>query len=113
MSFKSDLFKCTLILADRFYPSSKGCAKYVLIKEDAAFKDNVYRDSSCGFEIDRDFNAACNLFKYMKKQIGLGTSKFTPIELDKLVKDCIRNKITYDFQVIGNVQYNDNKLLNH
>ena len=49
----------------------------------------------------------------MKKQIGLGTSKSTPIELDKLVKDYIRNKITYYFQVIGNVQYNDNKLLNH
>ena len=86
MSFKSDLFKCTLILADRFYPSSKGCAKYVLIKEDAAFKDNVYRDSSCGFEIDRDFNAACNLFKYMR----CAPSKFTPIELDKLVNDLIK-----------------------
>ena len=49
----------------------------------------------------------------MKKQIGWGTSKFTPIELDKLVNDCIKNRIIYYFQAIGNVQYNDNKLLSH
>ena len=113
IKFKSDLFKHTFVLADRFYPSSKRCVKCGSIKEDLSLKDRIYRCPNCGFEIDRDFNAACNLFKYMKKKIGWGTSKFTPIELDKLVNDCIKNKIIYYFQAIGNIQYNDNELLNH
>ena len=113
IKFKSDLFKHAFVLADRYYPSSKRCVKCGSIKEELSLKDRVYRCPSCGFEIDRDFNAACNLFKYMKKQIGWGTSKFTPIELDKLVNDCIKNKIVYYFQAIGNGQYNDNKPLSH
>ena len=81
IKFKSDLFKHTFVLADRYYPSSKRCVKCGSIKEELSLKDRVYRCPSCGFEI--------------------------------LVNDCIKNKIIYYFQAIGNAQYNDNKLLNH
>lgn len=90
MPFKSDLFKRILILEDRFYPSPKGCAKYVLIKEDTAFKDRVYRGPSCGIGIDLDFNTTCNSFKCIKKN-RMELTKFTHIELDKLINDCIKN----------------------
>ena len=83
--------------ADRFYPSSKRCIKCGNIKEDLSLSDRVYRCNYCGYTIDRDFNAACNLFKYMKKKIGFGTSKLTIAEKDKLINDCIKNGLNYSF----------------
>lgn len=83
--------------ADRFFPSSKRCIKCGNIKEDLNLNNRVYRCDSCGIAIDRDFNAACNLFKYMKNKIGFGTSKLTIAEKDKIINDCIKNDINYSF----------------
>ena len=47
-------------VVDRFYPSSKRCSKCGRIKKELKLKDRVYR-CECGFEIDRDLNAAINL----------------------------------------------------
>ena len=47
-------------IVDRFYPSSKKCSQCGGIKNDLKLKDRVYR-CECGFEIDRDLNAAINL----------------------------------------------------
>ena len=83
--------------ADRFFPSSKRCIKCGNIKGDLNLNDRVYHCDSCGIAIDRDFNAACNLFKYMKNKIGFGTSKLTIAEKDKIINDCIKNDINYSF----------------
>ena len=67
--FKRQLeYKCKfrgieIIIADRFYPSSKTCSKCGKIKNDLRLKDRVYR-CDCGLEIDRDLNAAINLSRY-------------------------------------------------
>ena len=50
-----------LIVADRFYPSSKTCSSCGKIKDDLKLKDRVYRCPQCGTIIDRDLNAAINL----------------------------------------------------
>ena len=47
-------------IVDRFYPSSKKCSQCGRNKNDLKLKDRVYR-CECGFEIDRDLNAAINL----------------------------------------------------
>lgn len=47
-------------LVDRFYPSSKKCSACGRIKRDLKLKDRIYR-CECGFELDRDLNAAINL----------------------------------------------------
>ena len=47
-------------IVDRFYPSSKKCSQCGLIKKDLKLKDRIYR-CECGFELDRDLNAAINL----------------------------------------------------
>ncbi|WP_105310014.1 RNA-guided endonuclease InsQ/TnpB family protein [Dorea sp. Marseille-P4042] len=52
-----------LIVADRFYPSSKLCSCCGNIKKDLKLSDRVYR-CACGNIIDRDFQASINLKAY-------------------------------------------------
>ena len=61
-------YKCSdkgiqLIVADRFYPSSKLCSCCGNIKKDLKLSDRVYR-CECGNIIDRDFQASINLKAY-------------------------------------------------
>lgn len=49
-----------LIVADRFYPSSKLCSCCGNIKKDLKLSDRIYK-CDCGNVIDRDFQAALNL----------------------------------------------------
>ncbi len=64
--FKRQLeYKCKfrgieLVVADRFYPSSKTCSQCGKVKKDLKLKDRVY-NCSCGLSIDRDLNASINL----------------------------------------------------
>ena len=50
-------------LVDTFYPSSKTCSCCGEIKKDLKLNDRIYKCSSCGLEIDRDYNASINLEK--------------------------------------------------
>ena len=52
-----------LRLVPTFYPSSKTCSCCGGIKKDLKLKDRIYKCSSCGLEIDRDYNASINLEK--------------------------------------------------
>ena len=61
-------YKCNdkgiqLIVADRFYPSSKLCSCCGNIKKALKLSDRVYR-CECGNMIDRDFQASINLKAY-------------------------------------------------
>ena len=55
-----------LIVADRFYPSSKLCSCCGNIKKDLKLSDRIYR-CECGNIIDRDFQASINLKTYGEK----------------------------------------------
>ena len=50
-----------LRVVSRWYPSSKTCACCGYIKKDLKLSDRVYICDDCGFEMDRDLNAAINL----------------------------------------------------
>ena len=52
-----------LRLVDTFYPSSKTCSCCGSIRKDLKLNDRIYKCSSCGIEIDRDYNASINLEK--------------------------------------------------
>ena len=52
-----------LIVADRFYPSSKLCSCCGAIKKDLRLSDRIYK-CDCGNVIDRDFQASLNLKVY-------------------------------------------------
>ena len=64
LQYKCSEYGIQLIVADRFYPSSKACSCCGFIKSDLKLNDRVYRCNSCGLEIDRDLNAAENLANY-------------------------------------------------
>ena len=64
ITYKSELNGIELVVADRFYPSSKTCSKCGFIKKDLKLKDRVYRCPHCGAVIDRDLNASLNLSMY-------------------------------------------------
>jgi IS605 OrfB family transposase len=60
IEYKSEWFGVDVQFVDRFFPSSKMCSNCGCIKEDLKLSDRVYK-CDCGFEIDRDLNAAINL----------------------------------------------------
>lgn len=53
-----------LILANKWFPSSKRCSKCGHVKSDLTLKDRIYKCNECGNIIDRDLNAAINLKQY-------------------------------------------------
>lgn len=61
-------YKCNdsgiqLVVADKFYPSSKLCSCCGNIKKDLKLSDRIYR-CQCGNVMDRDFQASVNLKAY-------------------------------------------------
>ena len=65
MEYKCEAKGIKLQFADRFYPSSKTCSCCGHIKKDLKLTDRTYICSECGLVIDRDFNAALNLERYV------------------------------------------------
>jgi putative transposase len=58
--YKASWHGIKIIVADRFYPSSKICCKCGKVKKDLKLSDRIY-SCECGNVIDRDLNAAINL----------------------------------------------------
>ena len=63
IEYKSAWNNIPVIIADRFFPSSKLCSCCGNIKKDLKLSDRVYR-CECGNVIDRDYQAALNLKRY-------------------------------------------------
>lgn len=76
-----------IIVADRFYPSSKICHQCGKIKENLTLKDRVYVCDECGLKCDRNYNASVNLYKLISKQIRQVLPEFTPADLTAMLDD--------------------------
>ena len=63
IEYKSDWNNITVIVADRFFPSSKLCSCCGEIKKDLKLPDRIYQ-CDCGNIIDRDYQASLNLKQY-------------------------------------------------
>ena len=61
--YKSKWINIKLIIADRFFPSSKLCSCCGSIKKGLKLSDRIYK-CDCGNIIDRDFQASLNLKMY-------------------------------------------------
>jgi putative transposase len=79
---------------DQFYPSSKTCSSCKLVKSDLKLSDRIYHCKHCGTELDRDYNAALNLFYELQSQIGQVLPEFTPADLSALSDDLLKNRLT-------------------
>ena len=67
LEYKCSRYGIELVVAERFYPSSKTCSHCGYIKSDLKLNDRVYKCDSCGLEKDRDLNAAENLAYYFHR----------------------------------------------
>ena len=63
IEYKSEWNNIPVIIADRFFPSSKLCSCCGHIKKDLKLSDRIYK-CECGNVIDRDFQASLNLKIY-------------------------------------------------
>ena len=64
IEYKAELYGIEVVIADRFYPSSKICHVCGHVKKDLKLSDRLYRCDCCGNVIDRDVNASINLANY-------------------------------------------------
>ena len=46
--------------------------------------ERIYKCVHCGYEIDRDFNAAINILNLGIKRVGRDTPEVTPVEIGAL-----------------------------
>lgn len=92
LDYKCQLYGSELIIADRWFPSSKTCSKCGCKKETLTLSDRIFKCSDCNFEIDRDLNASYNLARHcglggfpkeqmsQEAKIGRATAEFTSEE---------------------------------
>jgi transposase len=85
LEYKSVLHGNTLIIADRWFPSSKTCSGCGVVKESLLLSEREYICESCGLVIDRDLNAAINLRNYGLKQLRVVNPEVTPVDKKALV----------------------------
>lgn len=63
IEYKSVWNNIPVVIADRFFPSSKLCSCCGNVKKDLKLSDRIYK-CECGNVIDRDYQAALNLKQY-------------------------------------------------
>ena len=63
LEYKTAWYGTELVVADRWFPSSKTCSDCGTIDAGLTLSDRVYECSSCGLSLDRDVNAI-NLARY-------------------------------------------------
>ena len=64
IEYKAAWNNIKVIIADRFYPSSKTCYCCGNVKKDLKLSDRIYKCGYCGNVIDRDYQASLNLKRY-------------------------------------------------
>ena len=68
IEYKAKWENIPVIIADRYFPSSKTCIRCGKVKKDLKLSDRIYI-CECGNVIDRDFQAALNLKLYGEKEL--------------------------------------------
>lgn len=61
LEYKAKFYGATVVVADRWFPSSKTCSCCGSVKSGLALSQRWFTCDACGFETDRDLNAALNL----------------------------------------------------
>lgn len=93
LEYKANYNDKNIVVADRFYPSSKTCSQCGNVKDTLTLKDRVYICDACGLKIDRDYNASLNLYALIEKQLGQVLPEVTPADLTALQCDLAINLI--------------------
>ena len=76
---KAAWYGTELVIADRWFPSSKTCSGCDEVRADLTLADRVYECGACGLVTDRDLNAAINLARYTPPANSSGTETSPPL----------------------------------
>lgn len=74
LGYKCRWYGSTLVVAERWYPSSKTCSGCGTVKAKLALSQRLFRCATCGLVIDRDLNAAANLVNLVEATTNPGTA---------------------------------------
>jgi putative transposase len=74
LQYKATRYGTTLVLADRWYPSSKLCSGCGVRKGDLALSERAWTCAACGAHHDRDVNAAINLQRLATGALAAATA---------------------------------------
>ncbi len=76
IEYKARWYGSTIVVIDRFAPTSKMCSGCGCIKDSLSLSERTFKCDACGLEVDRDLNAALNIKKlavsYMDSLNGRG-----------------------------------------
>jgi len=75
---KGPVYGCEVIVADRWFPSSKTCSGCGVVKAELSLGTRTYECEACGLVLDRDRNAALNLEAYPR--LSGNSRKATPVD---------------------------------
>ena len=64
LAYKQALSESEVIVADRWFPSSRLCTRCNALNEGLTLNDRIFDCGGCGHREDRDLNAARNLERY-------------------------------------------------
>jgi putative transposase len=78
--YKSEWYGSTLVIADRFFPSSKLCSGCGTTKDTLDLNERVYDCDVCGLSLGRDENAAVNLRRLGLAELPVDRREDTPVE---------------------------------
>jgi putative transposase len=83
LTYKADWYGSRLVVADRWYPSSKICSGCGNRKPRLSLSERTYRctQPACGLVIDRDLNAAVNLARW-PEQAGVPSPGSGPADVN-------------------------------
>jgi IS605 OrfB family transposase len=63
-----------LVVADRWFPSSKTCSDCGVVKAKLPLRVRTFECDACGMVLDRDLNAARNLARLVERESGTGVA---------------------------------------
>ena len=86
LAYKTEWYASTLVVADRFFPSSKLCSGCGVIKDNLSLGQRRFDCNSCGLSLDRDENAAINLRRAGLDGLPEGLREVTPVERKALAQ---------------------------
>lgn len=92
LEYKCAWYGKELVIADRFYASSKLCSCCGNKKDELTLKDRTYYCNVCGNEIDRDLNAAINLEQYTVRYTGINAGGDDKIHVEQSTGGRLRNQ---------------------
>ena len=84
LEYKALLYGNTIHIVDRWFPSSKRCSSCLEVNTQLTLSDRTFRCTHCGLQLDRDENAARNMFSTVsstgfeargEESAGLGISQ--------------------------------------